>query len=322
MFDYTDKVIVVTGAAGNLGRAVVDAFLAAGGTVCGLDHRQGRLAEMFPEHGGALHIYENADLTDRKALIALGGQIQAEVGRVDVLVNTVGGFTMGERVDQISIETWDRMMNINVRSFLNAAAAFVPGMLAAGGGKVVSVGAGAALEGGAKMGAYAAAKAAVLRLTESMAAELKASNIQANCILPGTIDTPENRQAMPNADFGKWVTPEQVADVILFLSSPDADAISGAAVPIDNRTLVNLEVLSPVDGEKSTRGEIAFNQVQRVFDGNLWAAGAIEGDILTRVGHKVHMLFTRQWEHDAQSECVDGDAGRQLEGEHMGHLDQ
>ena len=236
MFDFTDKVIVVTGAAGNLGRAVVDTFLAAGGTVCGMDHRQGRLVEMFPEHAGTLHIYENVDLTDREALIALRKQIQAEVGQVDALVNTVGGFTMGERVDQISTETWDRMMDINVRSLLNASAAFVPSMLAAGGGKIVTVSAGAALKGGAKMGAYAAAKAAVLRLTESMAAELKASNIQANCILPGTIDTPENRQAMPDADFDKWVTPEQIARVILFLSSPDADAITGAAVPITGRS--------------------------------------------------------------------------------------
>jgi NAD(P)-dependent dehydrogenase (short-subunit alcohol dehydrogenase family) len=236
MFDFTNHVIVVTGAAGNLGRAVVDAFLAAGGTVCGLDHRQGRLAEMFSMQAGNLHIYENVDLTDRVALIALGEQIQAEVGRVNVLVNTVGGFTMGERVDQISAETWDRMMNINVISLLNATAAFVPGMVAAGQGKVVTVGSGAALKGGAKMGAYAAAKAAVLRLTESMAAELKASNIQANCILPGTIDTPENREAMPNADFNKWVTPEQVAQVILFLSSPAANAVSGAAVPIIGRS--------------------------------------------------------------------------------------
>jgi NAD(P)-dependent dehydrogenase (short-subunit alcohol dehydrogenase family) len=236
MFDFTEKVIVVTGAAGNLGRAVADAFLVAGGTVCGLDHRQGRLAEMFTKQSENLHIYENVDLTDRQALIALAEQIEAEVGNVDVLVNTVGGFTMGERVDQISAETWDRIMNINVISLLNAAAAFVPGMLAAGQGKVVSVGSGAALKGGAKMGAYAAAKAAVLRLTESMAAELKGNHIQANCILPGTIDTPENRQAMPNADFDKWVTPEQVAQVILFLSSPAADAVTGTAVPITGRS--------------------------------------------------------------------------------------
>jgi NAD(P)-dependent dehydrogenase (short-subunit alcohol dehydrogenase family) len=155
---------------------------------------------------------------------------------VDVLVNTVGGFTMGERVDQITAETWNKMMDINVRSLLNASATFVPRMLEAGGGKIVTVSAGAALKGGAKMGAYAAAKAAVLRLTESMAGELKASNIQANCVLPGTIDTPENREAMPNADFDKWVTPEKIARVILFLSSPGAEAITGAAIPITGRS--------------------------------------------------------------------------------------
>jgi NAD(P)-dependent dehydrogenase (short-subunit alcohol dehydrogenase family) len=236
MFEFKDKVIVVTGAAGNLGRAVVEAFLRASGTVCGLDHRQGRLAAMFPEPNDRLHIYENVDLTNRESLIALGEKIKAEAGQVDVLVNTVGGFTMGESVDKISAETWDKMMTINVISLLNAAAAFVPGMLAAERGKIVTVASGAALKGGAKMGAYAAAKGAVLRLTESMAGELKASNIQANCILPGTIDTPENRQAMPNSDFTKWVTPEQVAQVILFLSSPAADAVSGAAVPITGRS--------------------------------------------------------------------------------------
>jgi NAD(P)-dependent dehydrogenase (short-subunit alcohol dehydrogenase family) len=236
MVDFSNKVIVVTGAAGNLGRAVVDTFLAAGGTVCGLDHRKGRLAKIFPEQVDRLHIYENVDLTNRESLIALGEQIQAVMGKVDVLVNTVGGFTMGERVDEITSETWEGMMKINVISLLNAAAAFVSGMLAAGRGKIVTVSAGAALKGGAKMGAYAAAKAAVVRLTESMAAELKGSNIQANCILPGTIDTPQNREDMPNADFSKWVTPEQVAQVILFLSSPAADAVSGAAVPITGRS--------------------------------------------------------------------------------------
>ena len=232
MSDFKDKVIVVTGAAGNLGSAVVAAFLDAGGTVCGLDHRQGRLSEMFPENAGNLNIYEGVDITDRAAMLALGERIQAEVGPVDVLVNTVGGFTMGERVDQISVKTWQNMLDLNVYSLFNASAAFVPGMMSAGRGKVVSVGSGASQKGGAMMGAYAAVKGAVLRLTESMAAELKANNVQANCVLPGTIDTPQNRQAMPGVDFEKWVTPEQVAQVILFLSSSAADGITGAAVPV------------------------------------------------------------------------------------------
>ena len=232
MFDFNDQVIVVTGAAGNLGSAVVTAFLDAGGIVCGLDHRQGRLSKMFPDRGEKLHIYEGVDITDRAGMLALAERIQAEVGGVNVLVNTVGGFTMGERVDQISAETWQRMLSINVESLLNAAAAFVPVMMAAGRGKVVTVGSGASHKGSAKMGAYAAAKAAVLRLTESMAGELKAKNIQANCVLPGTIDTPQNRQAMPGANYDQWVTPEQVAQAILFLSSSAADKITGAALPV------------------------------------------------------------------------------------------
>lgn len=232
MFDFNEKVIVVTGAAGNLGHAVVVSFLDAGGTVCALDYRQGRLAELFPATNDKLLIYDGVDITDREAMTALGERVQAEVGPVDVLVNTVGGFTMGERVDQITEKTWRNMFEINVQSLLNASAAFVPSMCSAGRGKVVTVGSGASHKGSAKTGAYAAAKAAVLRLTESMAAELKANNIQANCVLPGTIDTPQNRQDMPGADYEKWVTPEQVAQAILFLSSSAADEITGAALPV------------------------------------------------------------------------------------------
>ncbi len=232
MFNFEGQVIVVTGAAGNLGHAVVEAFLEAGGTVCALDHRQGRLAGLYPQAGERLHFYEGVNSADREDMVDVGERIRAEVGPVDALVNTVGGFTMGDRVDQLTAETWDRMMNINVHSLINAAAAFVPGMMAAGHGKIVSVGAGATLKGGAKMGAYSAAKAAVVRLTESMAAELKSSHIQVNSVLPGTIDTPDNRQAMPNADFDQWVKPEQIAQVILFLSSPASDAVTGAALPV------------------------------------------------------------------------------------------
>ena len=231
MYDFSNKVVVVTGAAGNLGKAVVTEFLETGAVVCGLDHRQGRLEKMFPTQPN-IHIYENVDLNDRDAVIDLGVKIITKHGHIDVVVNTVGGFTMGERVDQISAETWGKMININVHSLLNISAACVPAMIDAGKGKIISIGAGAALKGGAHMGAYSAAKSAVLRLTESMAAELKPYNIQANCVLPGTIDTPENRKAMPNADFTKWVAPKYIARGILFLASADADAVSGVALPV------------------------------------------------------------------------------------------
>jgi len=234
MFDFSKDVIVVTGAAGNLGRAVVKAFLAHEGVVCALDHRHGRLAGIFADSSavGQLHIYEDVDVTDREALENLAGRISSEVGPVNVLVNTVGGFTMGEQVHEISSETWQRMMDINVHSFLNTTAVFVPGMLKQQHGKVISIASKAALSGGATTGIYAAAKGALLRLTESMAAELKSHNIQVNSVLPSTVDTPENRDAMPKADFSKWVTPEQVANVIMFLSSPASSGVTGAAVPI------------------------------------------------------------------------------------------
>jgi NAD(P)-dependent dehydrogenase (short-subunit alcohol dehydrogenase family) len=232
MFDFTDQVIVVSGAAGNLGRAVVKAFIEAGGTICALDHRQGRLAEFKNANPDKMFLFENADITDREGMIRLAEEILAIAGKVDVVVNTVGGFTAGDRVDQLSYETWQKMMNVNVLSLLNIAAAFVPGMIERSYGKFITIGSRSSLKGGGRVGAYAAAKASVLRMSESMSEELKSSNIQVNCVLPGTIDTPENREALPNADRSGWVSPEQVAGVIRFLASPEADGISGAAVPV------------------------------------------------------------------------------------------
>lgn len=234
VFDFSNDVIVVTGAAGNLGRAVVKEFLEQRGIVCALDHRHGRLDSLFANSTDKahLHIYEDVDVTDRNAMEDLAGRIRTEVGPVSVLVNTVGGFTMGERVHEISPETWQRMMSVNVHSFLSISAAFVPGMLAKERGKVISITAKTASRGGAQTGSYAAAKGALVRLTESMAAELKSHNIQVNCVSPSTIDTPENREAMPNADFSKWVTPEQIAQVIVFLTSAQSSGVTGATVPV------------------------------------------------------------------------------------------
>jgi len=234
MFDFEDQLIVVTGAAGNLGSAVVQKFLERGGKVIGLDHGKERLESRFKSafEEGKFILFEEIDVTNRERMLVLSQEIKKTKGYVDVLVNTVGGFAAGETVHEISSGTWQQMMDLNVQSLLVTAGVFIPAMLENGRGKVVSIGSKASLNGGAKTGAYAAAKSAVLRLTESMAAELKMSNIQANCVLLGTIDTPENRQAMPDANFEKWVTPEKIADVILFLSSPSANAITGASVPV------------------------------------------------------------------------------------------
>jgi NAD(P)-dependent dehydrogenase (short-subunit alcohol dehydrogenase family) len=152
--------------------------------------------------------------------------------RVDILCNIAGGFRMGQPIHETSDDTWDLMLGLNARSVLNCARAVVPGMLAAGGGKIVNVGAIAALSGKANMGAYIASKSAVIRLTESMAAELREEGINVNCVLPSTIDTPQNRKDMPKADPKRWVAPEALADVVLFLASDAARAIHGASIPV------------------------------------------------------------------------------------------
>jgi len=237
VFEFKDRVIVVTGGAGNLGSAVVKAFLNAGGRVCALDHRRGRMKEMFTsiDAMGELKLFEGVDLTDREAMIELAENVLEQVGKVEILVNTVGGFAYGDPVYEMSSKTWYKMMDLNVKSFLNASAAFVPGMMKLGCGKIISIGSKSSLQGGANTGAYAAAKGALLRLTESMAAELKPHDIQVNCVLPSIIDTPENRQSMPSADFSNWVNPDEIAQVIIYLSSKMSDAITGAAVPVYGR---------------------------------------------------------------------------------------
>ena len=234
MGEFTDRVVVVSGAAGALGREVVRAFLQEGATVCALDRGEGRIAALGLDEGlpGRLEIFDRMDLSQPEIVPALREDVHQRVGQVDVLVNPVGGFTYGEVVHELSAETWQWMLAVNVLPFLNLSKAFVPDLVEQGRGKVIAVGAKAALKGGAKMGPYAATKAALLRLTESMAAELAPNGVQVNCVLPGTIDTPANRAEMPKADFTKWVSPGAIAETILFLASPGSDRITGAAIPV------------------------------------------------------------------------------------------
>lgn len=237
MFDFSNKLAVVTGAAGNLGQAVASAFLAAGGTVCAVDHQKGRLADILDSNAAQdkLFLIEGVDVTKPQQVAEAAQQIDSLVGKPDILVNTVGGYAAGETVYQLSDALWQRMMDLNVHSFLNLSAAFVPAIQSKGSGKIVTIGAKSGLQGGAGSGAYSAVKAALLRLTESLAAELKEDGVQVNCVLPAIIDTPQNRKAMPKADFSKWVTPEKLAEVILFLCSSASDAITGAAIPVYGR---------------------------------------------------------------------------------------
>lgn len=229
---FEGKTVVVTGAAGALGKAVFDYFAEAGANVIALDYSDELLAGTFPDKAGP-HRYLAVDLTSRLNCESVLSGIVDSVGCIDVLCNIAGGFMMGEAVHETSDETWDFLFNLNTRSIVNTASVVVPNMLANGGGKIVNVAARAATQGIASMGVYTASKAAVMRLTEAMAGELRENNINVNCIMPGTIDTERNRQDMPDADHSRWVPPAQLASVVGFLASEAAVAVHGAAVPVD-----------------------------------------------------------------------------------------
>jgi NAD(P)-dependent dehydrogenase (short-subunit alcohol dehydrogenase family) len=229
--DFANRFVLVTGAAGNLGRAVAATFAARGAGLVLVDQRRDQLERAFgAETSGRVLVPTN--LLDQAATTDAVRQAIARVGRIDVLCNIAGGFRMGEAVHETSDETWTLLFDINARTLLHAVRAVVPHMLEKGGGKIVNVGAFSAQRGVGEMGAYTAAKSAVIRLTEAMSSELRERRINVNCVLPTTLDTPENRAAMPKADFAKWVPLADLANVIVFLASDDARAVHGAAVPV------------------------------------------------------------------------------------------
>lgn len=228
---FKNQTVMVTGAAGNLGQAVAAAFASQGAQLVLIGRQTDSLQAAFGDAGDS-RLFLTADLLDGAQVGAAVAAGAARFGRIDVLCNLAGGFRMGEAVHETADSSWDFLMDINARTVLNAARAVVPHMLARGGGKIVNVGAHAALKGAAHMGAYCASKGSVIRLTEAMAAELRMKNINVNCVLPTIIDTPENRAAMPQANPLHWVAPQELASVIVFLASSAASAIHGAALPV------------------------------------------------------------------------------------------
>jgi NAD(P)-dependent dehydrogenase (short-subunit alcohol dehydrogenase family) len=233
-FDFTGKVVLITGATGALGRVVARQFHTAGATLALTSRSEPRLHQLFPDLAlDPQHLLlGGVDLREMAPAEAMVQQIAQRFGRLDVVVNTVGGYRGGVPVHQMTVDDWDDMLTLNARVAFIVSRAVVPLMQQAGEGKIVHVAGRAALLGSAGVAAYAAAKSAVVRLTESLAAELREHGINVNCVLPGTIDTPANRAAMPNADFSRWVAPEAVGEVILFLCSPAARALYGAAIPV------------------------------------------------------------------------------------------
>jgi len=232
---FANKTVLLTGAAGNLGRAVAAAFAEQGARLVLVDREREALAAAFGAQEGPSRAYVAANLLEQKEATDAAQSTVRKFGRIDVLCNLAGGFRMGEAVHETSAANWNFLFDLNARTVLHMAQAVVPHMLAAGGGRIVNVGAFAAQKGAAQMGAYIASKSAVIRMTESMAAELRERGINVNCVLPTIIDTPENRKDMPDADPAKWVQPSDLARVMLFLASPESRAVTGALIPVTGR---------------------------------------------------------------------------------------
>jgi NAD(P)-dependent dehydrogenase (short-subunit alcohol dehydrogenase family) len=234
MSELNDRTVLVTGAFGSLGEVVAQAFANADARVALLGRASTpRIAARFP----APHLLlEGVDLTDARQVGAALDKVRERFGHLDILVNVAGGFRW-EKLEHGHVETWDQMYSINLKTAVTVTSAALPLLLAsAPGSRIVNVGSGAANRvSAAGMGAYAASKAGVQKLTESLADEFKDRGVTVNAVLPGTIDTPQNRADMPDADVSSWVAPQAIADLILFLASPRAAAITGAAVPVFGR---------------------------------------------------------------------------------------
>ena len=218
--------VVVTGGFGVLGQGVSEGFAAAGYKVARIDFA----AAPHSPVTGALDL-GGVDLTDAAATQSAVEAVVAKHGGVDVLVNVAGGFTW-ETLEGGSIDSWARMQSMNLISNATITKLALPALTQSGAGRIVSIGAGAAIKAGMGMGAYAASKSGVHRLTEALAEELSGQGITVNAVLPSIIDTPTNRADMPGENFSTWIQPAAIADVILFLASPAARAITGALIPV------------------------------------------------------------------------------------------
>lgn len=221
------KVVLITGAKGGLGSFVTRAVLDAGARVAGASRS---IADSdFPD---ARFVAFPSALSSREACTDLVNRVVSQFGRIDALVHLVGGFAGGKRVDETATEDLDAMLDVNFRSAFHLIGAVLPVMRRQGSGRILAVGSRSALEPSPKAAAYAASKAALVSLLRSVAAENRKHNVQANTVLPGTMDTPANRVAMPETNFASWVDPKQVANLLVFLASDAATHVNGAAIPV------------------------------------------------------------------------------------------
>jgi NAD(P)-dependent dehydrogenase (short-subunit alcohol dehydrogenase family) len=239
IMNFSEKIVLVTGGTGGLGREVTMAFLEAGATVVVTY----RAAEEFEavvsaaqKIGAAPPVGVSVDVTDAQAVEKFVAEIVARHKRLDILVNTVGAYAGGTNLWEADSRTYDKMMQLNLNAGFVLARAVVPQMIKQNRGWIVNIASKAAWDHAAGGALYAASKAAALAMMDSLAADVKPFNINVNSVLPSIIDTAVNRAAMPKADFSKWPKPEEIARVILFLCSEDARVIHGAAIPVFGRS--------------------------------------------------------------------------------------
>lgn len=233
-----DAVALVTGGAGNVGRAVTRAFLKKGARVAVPFYRTDQphaLEPLVEEYGDRLHKFA-LDLTTERGAEQAVRQVVEWAGRLDMVAHMVGGYSGGARLADTPVETWDRMIDLNLKSAWLVARFAIPKMLEHGGGSFVFVSSRAALQDRSGHGGYAVAKAGIITLAQVIAEEYGQEGIRANAVLPGTIDTEANRRSMPAAKHARWTAPEEIAEVIAFLASPSASAVNGAAVPVYGRS--------------------------------------------------------------------------------------
>lgn len=228
------KVVLITGAAGNLGRAAAEAFERTGARLVLVDIDQKGLEAAYPGNADN-RLLKAANLLDEASIMQAADAARAKFGRIDVLCNIAGGFYWGEPVHETKADVWKRMIDLNATTMINAVKSVVPKMVEAGSGTVINIGTAANAVGHAHMSAYAAGKGAVMRLTESMGEELRDKGVSVFCVMPNIIDTPQNRTDMPTADFSGWTPPSAIANVILLLTSDAAALMSGNLFPLNGR---------------------------------------------------------------------------------------
>jgi NAD(P)-dependent dehydrogenase (short-subunit alcohol dehydrogenase family) len=238
MNDLSDKVSLITGATGNLGNATLRAFQRREAKLVLVALDAAQIQEIYPDldPSDPKLLCLSADLTSEKDVEAIVQKTMDHFGQIDILVNIAGGYRGGMPVHETTSDIFNFLIDLNFRTAFNTSKAVTKHMLSRETGSIINIAARAGTLGTAKLGVYSASKSSVIRLTESMSAELKHHGIRVNCILPGTIDTPQNRKDMPDADFSRWVQPEAIADVILFLASDQARAITGASIPVYGRS--------------------------------------------------------------------------------------